>query len=279
MIRALRREFGGLSVHRMCALLGVSRALVYARSRPKEPGLPLEAVEHLASRYLGYGYRRMTRALRCQGIATSEYAVRHFLREHGLLARRPRSRGLTRASSRDRRAGNLAKGMHPEGPNRLWGADTTRIRTESGPLYLAAMVDLYSRKVVGWKLSRRNDEALVAACLQAALEHRRPPLGWIHHSDQGSTYTAAGYTGRVRAAGGRLSLSAPGKPRDNAHVESFFRTLKLEEVDRNRYEDFRQAQQSIDQYIHDNYNATRMHSALEYMSPDQFESLYRGTQR
>lgn len=263
----------------MCALLSVSRSLVYATRPPKAPGLPLEVVERLATTFLGYGYRRITRALHHEGIVASEHAVRRFLSEHGLLARRPRSKGVTRAQTRDRRAGNLAKGLRPEGPNQLWGADTTLVRTESGPLYLAAILDLFSRKVVGWSLSRRNDEALTQACLQRALEGRRPPLGWIHHSDQGSTYTAAGYARRIRDAGGRLSLSAPGKPRDNAQVESFFRTLKLEEVDRNRYTGFLEAHTSLSRYIDEIYNPLRMHSALEYMSPDQYESLYHGAQR
>jgi len=263
----------------MCALLGVPRSLVYRRSSRAEKPDILPVVERIVTMYLGYGYRRVFRDLLKQGVQVSEYRVRKFLRENGLSARRPRSRGVTRAGVRDRRAANLVKGHVAQGINEIWGADTTLIRTESGPLYLAAMLDLHSRKVVGWSLSRRNDEELVLACLKRALESRRPPAGWIHHSDQGSTYTASGYSRLIRDHGGRLSLSAPGKPRDNAHVESFFRTLKLEEVDRNRYESFLEAKASIEKFIEQIYNAARMHSSLEYMSPDQFESRFQKTSR
>lgn len=279
MIRELRAHFPGVSVHRMCALLGVSRALVYRRSCTRGPGICLSSVERLVTTYLGYGYRRVLRALLAEGKAVTEYGVRKFLREHGLQARRPRSRGVTRAGVRDRRAANLAKGSVPREPNLLWGADTTLVRTLQGPLYLAAILDLCSRKVVGWSLSRRNDEALVVACLKRALAIRRPGPGWIHHSDQGSTYTSSGYTQLIRDSGGRSSLSAPGKPQDNAHVESFFRTLKSEEVDRNQYATTHEAQASIQHFIERIYNAKRMHSALEYMSPDQFEAQLNGEPR
>lgn len=279
MIREVRSCFPRVSIHRMCALLGVSRSLVYVRCAPPSFEAELLAIERLVTTYLGYGYRRVARAMQADGFSVTEYSVRKLMRDHGLLARRPRSRGVTRAGARDRRACNLAKGMRARHPNELWGADTTRLTTDSGPVYLAAILDLFSRKVVGWSLSRRNDEALVADCLRRALDLRRPDNGWIHHSDQGSTYTASGYTRIIRDYGGRCSLSAPGKPRDNAHVESFFRTLKLEEIDRNRYESFLEAQHSIGRFIEQIYNATRMHSALEYMSPDQFESRLAGETR
>lgn len=279
MIQELSSSFPELSVSRKCALLEVSRSLVYRRSPELVPSALLPEVERLATTFLGYGYRRVTRALRNAGVEVTEYAVRTLMRAHGLHAQRPRRRGSAQPGLRDRRAPNLAKGFSPTAPNQLWGADTTRIWTESGPLYLAAMLDLYSRKVVGWSLSRRNDEALVSECLRCALEERRPPSGWIHHSDQGSTYTAAGYTRLIRDLGGRASLSAPGRPRDNAHVESFFRTLKLEEVDRNRYESFLEAQTSLTRFIDELYNGSRLHSALNYQSPDQYESRKHGEPR
>jgi putative transposase len=239
----------------------------------------LGRIQELAVMFLGYGYRRMHRALVAEGYVASEYGVRKLMLENGLLARRPRSKGTTRGTSRDRRSPNLAKGLGEDGIDQIWVADTTLVRTCRGPLYLAAMMDRFSRKVVGWSLSHRNDEALVTGCLQKALERRRPPLGWVHHSDQGSTYTASGYLRLLRTYGGRCSHSAPGKPQDNAHMESFFRTLKLEEVDRNRYESFLEAQTSIATFIDELYNQRRMHSALGYMSPDQFESRHAGEAR
>lgn len=211
MIRALRPEFPSLSVHRMSQLVGISRSLVYAPQRQKSRPELLLAIERLVVLFLGYGYRRVRRALQLEGVAVSEYAVRKLMREHGLMARRPRSRGVTRPGARDRRAGNLLKGLSASAPNQIWVADTTRVRTDSGPLYLAALMDLYSRKAVAWHLSRRNDEALVRDCLLKALQTRKPNLGWIHHSDQGSTYTASGYMRLIRDAGGKTSFSAPGK--------------------------------------------------------------------
>lgn len=263
----------------MAQLLGISRSLVYARSSNEPSSQLLLAIEEVVVKFLGYGYRRVRRTLQREGMPVSEYEVRKVMREHGLLARRPRSRGVTRSNARDRRAGNLLKGLHAEAPNEIWVADTTLVRTNSGPLYLAALVDLFSRKVVGWQLSRRNDELLVRDCLFKALQSRKPNLGWIHHSDQGSTYTAAGYTKLIRDAGGKASFSAPGKPRDNAHMESFFRTLKLEEVDRNQYETFLEAQTALERFIQTIYNQQRMHSSIEYMSPDQFESRKTGEAR
>jgi putative transposase len=279
VIRVLRPEFPALSVHRMSQLLGISRSLVYAPRKRQKPPDVLVAIEKLVVRFLGYGYRRVRRALQKDGMAVSEYEVRQVMREHGLMARRPRSRGVTRPSARERRAGNLLKGLRASAPNQIWVADTTLVRTASGPLYLAALMDLFSRKAVAWHLSRRNDEELVRECLLKALRARRPNLGWVHHSDQGSTYTAAGYTKLIRDAGGKCSFSAPGKPRENAHMESFFRTLKLEEVDRNRYESFLEAQASLERFIDTIYNQQRMHSQLEYMSPDQFESRQAGEAR
>lgn len=279
MIRVLRPEFPALSVHRMSQLLGISRSLVYARRKNKSRPELLLAIEELVVLFLGYGYRRVRRALEHNGIAVSEYEVRKLMKSHGLMARRPRSRGVTRPSARDRRAGNLLKGLSASAPNQIWVADTTLVRTASGPLYLAAMMDLFSRKAVAWHLSRRNDEELVRQCLLKAIQTRKPNLGWIHHSDQGSTYTASGYTKLIRDAGGRSSFSAPAKPRENAHMESFFRTLKLEEVDRNRYESFLEAQTSIERFIDTIYNQLRMHSSIEYMSPDQFESRITGEAR
>ena len=257
----------------MANLLGISRSLLYKKPMKTSSPVPeLAAIERIVMLFLGYGYRRVCRALRKEGFGTSEYRTRKLMKENGLMARRPASKGVTRAALRDRRAANLFKGLKADGPNQIWVGDTTLVRTDSGAIYLAALLDAYSRKVVSWHLSRRNDEELVRACLDKALDRRKPPQGWIHHSDQGSTYTAQGYVRRIRDCGGRVSLSHPGRPRDNAIAESFFRTLKLEEVDRNRYETFLEADASIDNYMKAIYNQSRMHSALGYLSPEEFEA-------
>jgi len=260
----------------MCQLLGVHRSLVYRRAgRLARPPL-LGCLERLVTTFLGYGYRRVHRALVRQGVEVSEYWVRKTMRQEGLQARRPRSRGITRARVLDRRAANLLKGLKPTRPDEVWAGDTTLIRTASGPVYLAGLIDVFTRRVVAWRLSRRNDAALTLACLNQALESRRPQAGWIHHSDQGSAYTAEVYVKRIRDAGGRLSLSKPGTPQENAYAESFFRTLKLEEVDRNHYETFLEAEAALESYIDDIYNNRRMHSSLGYLSPDEFENRFAG---
>lgn len=263
----------------MAQLLSVPRSLVYRSGAVTFPSPVLVPVQEIVMRFMGYGYRRVRLALAGQGYSVSEHHVRKLMREHGLLARRPRSKGCTRPSAKDKRYGNLAKGIVPTGVNQVWVADTTQFVAGGTRLYLAAIMDLHSRMVVAWSLSRRNDEELVKSCLRKALESRRPGLGWIHHSDQGSTYLAQGYASAVKQFGGRQSLSAPATPRDNAHMESFFRTLKLEEVDRNRYESFLEAQTSLEFYIHQIYNQERMHSSLGYISPQQFESRQNGEMR
>ena len=275
MIGLLRDEFSHLSVHRMCQLLGVHRSLVYRESSEKVSSVPLNIVEQIVTKYLGYGYRRVHRELKKLGIHQTQYSVRAFLRDQGLLARRPRSKGVTRSRVLDYRCCNLFKGTKATRPDEVWAVDTTLIRTSSGPVYMANLLDVFTRRVVAFSLSRRNDLALTMACLNKALEARRPDLGWIHHSDQGSTYTAQAYVKRIRDAGGRVSYTKPGSPRENAYAESFFRTLKLEEVDRNRYENLLEAEAAIAAYI-ELYNMTRMHSSLEYLSPNEFENRFVG---
>jgi transposase InsO family protein len=259
----------------MCALLGVSRALVFRRPKaPARPGL-LDAIESIVTTFLGYGYRRVHRELARRGVKSSTHAVRKLLREQGLLARQPRSKGITKRDPRARRYANLVKHFAPSAKDQVWVADLTQIRTDTGPVYMASVVDLYSRKVLSWRISRSPDTRLSLACLEAALELRRPAPGWIHHSDQGSTYTAGEYVSRIRASGGRVSMSRTGCPYDNAVMESFYRTLKLEEVRPNHYRSFLELETSLDDYIQ-LYNERRMHSSLDYLSPDEFEALHTG---
>jgi transposase InsO family protein len=260
----------------MCQLLDFPRSLLYRQPAHKKDHGLLEHIERVVTAFQGYGYRRVHRQLVKEGVEASERQVRRILRDEGLLARRARSKGLTRARLQDRRAPNLAKDFQADAPNQIWAADTTQLSTASGPVYLACLVDVYSRRAVGWHLSRRNDMALVLACLNKALESRRPQAGWIHHSDQGSPYTAQDYVQRIRDRGGRLSLTRPGAPQENAYIESFFRTLKLEEADKNRYQGFLEAEAALSRFIEKFYNQERMHSRLGYLSPDEFERRHAG---
>jgi len=272
VIRELRSSFPQLSVHRMCVLLKVSRALVYQPVRdPSRPDL-LSAIESIVTKFLGYGYRRVHHELANRGIQTSIYEVRTQMREHGLSARRPPSKGITRRNPRDRAHLNLMREFKPAAPDQVWAADLTQIRTNSGTVYMAALIDVFSRKVVGWHLSRNPDTKLALACLEKAIQSRRPAAGWMHHSDQGSTYTAVEYVSRVRAAGGRMSMSRPGRPTDNPFIESFYSTLKKEEVRPNHYSSFLEAESGLARYM-SLYNEERMHSSLGNVSPSQFEAI------
>lgn len=279
MIKALRPELPHYPVYRMCQLLSVPRSMMSRKRRSRPKSEVLEAIQELVMKFMGYGYRRVHIALVRKGHTVSEYCVRRLMRENGLLARRPKSRGCTRPKPGEHRHSNLLKGLVPTKVNQVWAVDTTQFAAGGTRLYLAAVLDMHSRKIVGWSLSRRNDEELVRTCLEKALESRRPPVGWIHHSDQGSTYLASGYSRLIRERGGRQSLSAPASPRDNAHMESFFRTLKQEEVDRNRYESFLEAKNSLEHYIEQIYNQERIHSSLGFISPQQFESHLHGEMR
>lgn len=279
MIHFVRPWFPLLSLHRMCQIAEVPRSLMYRRAAVSSQSPVLGKVQELSLRFMGYGYRRMRIALVNLGHSVSQYHVRKVMRENGLMARRPKGKGCTVRSAKNRGYGNLIKGLQPTGLNQVWVADTTQFAAGGVRLYLAAVLDLHSRKVVGWSLSRRNDEELVKSCLGKALESGRPGVGWIHHSDQGSTYLAQGYVNLVKQMGGRQSVSAPASPRENAHMESFFRTLKLEEVDRNQYQSFLEARASLETYIDEIYNGERIHSALGYISPQQFESRLKGETR
>jgi putative transposase len=274
MIPSLLEEYPKASKVQLSRLLGISRAELYRKSAPERDPLVV-AIERIVTTFLGYGYRRVTRALRRQGIGASEYAVRRSMLEHGLRVRKPKPKGLTKRDPGASRHENLLRQYEPTKVDDIWATDMTLVRTGSGPCYLAVIEDLYSRKIVAWHISRFPDLELALTCLRKALEKRRPACGWIHHSDQGSVYTAAGYVSSVRAAGGRISMSRTGTPTDNAFVESFFSTLKREEVRGNRYDSFLELETSLGHYIEELYNGSRMHSSLGDVSPDEFEAQAR----
>lgn len=258
----------------MCQLAGIPRSALYRVEKRKDwKDEAIAAIQQLVTTFTGYGYRRIYLALKEHGYEIGQRRVRRLMRENGLLVVKPRRLvGTTKRSAKSGSYSNLCKGYKPTGPNELWVTDLTAIRTRSGGMYLASILDVHSRKVVAWHLSRLADTDLVLACLEKALEKRRPKDGWIHHSDQGSTYTSAAYMQRVRLAGGRLSYSSVGRPQENAYAESFFKTLKAEEVHLSEYRSYLELQTSLEHYIDGVYNASRMHSSLGYRSPDQFEA-------
>lgn len=266
-------EYPDLSRVRLCRLLGISRSESYRKEVSKPVSLT-HAIEQIVQVFLGYGYRRVHLELLAQGHKVSSHQVRKTMREEGLCIRSTKAKGITRCNARDEKYENLLRKYEPVQIDEIWVTDMTLIRTRSGAVYLASMMDLFSRKIVSYSLSRSPDLILALKCLDKALEQRRPQLGWIHHSDRGSVYTATEYVSRVRAAGGRMSMSRPARPTDNPHAESVFATLKKEAVKGNRFESLIDVELSLGDYIDGIYNPKRMHSSLGYLSPDQFEARH-----
>lgn len=264
-------EYPDLSRVRLCRLLGISRSESYRKAPSKQPNF-LAAIEKIVTTFLGYGYRRVHRELLAQGLQVSCHEVRKTMREEGLWIRSTKPKGITKSNPKDFKHENLLRKYEPTKIDEIWVTDMTLIRTKSGPVYLASMMDLFSRKIVSYGLSRNPDGMLAMKCLEQALEQRRPPEGWIHHSDRGSVYTSGEYVARVRTAGGRMSMSRPAKPTDNPHAESVFATLKKEAVKGNRFDGLIDLELSLSDYIDGIYNPRRMHSSLGYLSPDQFEA-------
>jgi putative transposase len=223
-----------------------------------------------------YGSPRIHAALRAQGIRCARKRVARLMRAQGLCAGRPRRRKPRTTDSRHTQpvAPNLlGRDFTAAAPNRKWVADITGISTHSGWLYLAGILDIYSRRAIGYAMASYRDEQLVETALDMALVTRRPQAGLIHHSDRGSQYSSTGYRGTLEEQGIRMSMSGKGEPYDNALMESFFSTLKGECVDRHDFHTPDEARTCIFEYLEVFYNRQRLHSALGYRSPMAFEQL------
>lgn len=275
-IHAHRAEF---TVKAMCRVLGVSRSGYYAwhtrppskRARENRDLSEKIQVLHQRSRET-YGSPRIWQDLQDMGVSCSQDRVARLMRRLGL---RSKSRGHYKVRRRSRRTTNVAdnilnRDFTAERPNQKWVADLTYIRTREGWLYLAVVLDLYSRKVVGWAMAPYQHTELVEDALQMALAHRFPTEDLLHHSDRGTQYTSHKYTLLLKRHDIQISMSRAGNPRDNAVIESFFATLKTECVDR-YYQTRREARQTIFEFIEVWYNRARRHSSLGYLSPVQFE--------
>jgi putative transposase len=267
-------------VHTMCRTLGVSRSGYYAwRGRPTPPRAKADAqlaVEiagaHKASRGT-YGSPRVHAELRARGRKVGRKRVERLMRQNGLQARRKR-RFCRTTDSRHALpiAPNvLARNFETGAPNRAWVGDVTFIQTGEGWLYLAVLLDLFSRRVVGWAASATNDRELALAALAVAVRARRPLPGLLHHTDRGSPYASHDYRDALEPQGVVASMSRTGDCYDNAVAESFFATLKGELVDHEQYATRRSAVLSIGDYIEHFYNTARRHSHLGYLSPIEFE--------
>ena len=268
-----------LAAERMCQLAGVSRAGYYrhwAASAPKAEETELrDLVQRLALAHRPYGYRRITELVRREGWPANRKRIARIMREDNLLAvkRRAFRPATTRSDHSWRIWPNLARQMKPMAVDQLWVADITYVRLGEAFVYLAVILDAFSRKVVGWSMQDHLEASLALEALEMALASRRFGRGeLVHHSDRGTQYACGDYIARLEAAGVLPSMSRAGCPYDNAMAESFMKTLKAEEVDGRAYRDLDHARGEIGQFIETIYNRQRLHSALDYLSPEEFET-------
>jgi transposase InsO family protein len=273
-----------IPLERLCGLALVSRAGFYRwRHAPAvvDPDLDLrDEIQRIALEFPCYGWPRITHELSDRGWKVNHKRVYRILREDNLLClRRRKFVVVTTDSNHDRPVyPNLAKGITPTGINQLWMADITYIRLALEFVYLAVILDAFSRRVIGWALERTLEDELTMDALRMALERRSPAPGLVHHSDRGVQYASGEYTGLLKAHHITISMSRKGNPYDNAFCESFMKTLKYEEVHRQEYRDLADARTSIQDFLERVYNQRRLHSALGYCAPAKFEQrlLSRG---
>jgi putative transposase len=261
---------------RMCDLGHISRAGLYRfdpdqQNRDEELDLR-DAIQRIALEFPCYGRPRITAELRRRGWAVNHKRVGRILREDNLLCIRRRKFVRTTDSNHSFHIyPNLAKKMQLAGVDQLWVADITYIRLETEFVYLAVVLDAFSRRVIGWALDRTLEAGLAVDALQMAFRQRGPVKGLTHHSDRGVQYASREYTDLLKEHGVQISMSRSGNPYDNAKCESFMKTLKYEEVYRQEYRDLADARASIERFIERTYNGKRLHSALGYRPPVEFE--------
>lgn len=279
--RAVRAYGGELGVGDRCRLVGVSRSGYYAwrdrevSQRASENGRLIAEIRaiHQGTRR-SYGSPRVYRELREKGIACGRHRVARLMREEGIRAKHKRWYRVTTNSKHGYPiAPNiLNRCFRAERPDTKWVSDITYIRTEEGWLYLAATMDLYGRRIVGWSMGERVNGALTMAALDMAVRQRRPTAGLIHHSDRGSQYACDDYRRMLRRYGMVSSMSRKGDCYDNAVMESFFSSMKREWVYGKRYATRQEARADLFEYIEIFYNRRRRHSSLGYLSPAEFEA-------
>ena len=265
----------GLSVKGICEVLSLSRATLYRRSGAEALDDDTELrdeIQRIALDMPSYGYRRIAKALARQGHQVNHKRVLRLMREDNLLCLRKMKYISTTDSGHSLPVySNLAADMALSGINQLWVADITYIRLNREFVYLAVVLDAFSRRCIGWNLGRRLDDGLTLRALGQALESRQVGPGLVHHSDRGMQYASGEYTDLLKESGIAISMSRSGNPYDNAKAESFMKTLKYEEVYLWEYDSFEDAEEQIEHFIENVYNIKRLHSAVGYLPPAEFE--------
>jgi len=263
-------------VKALCQMTGLNRAGFYRWRLPRQT-TPVEMelrdqMQKVALESPAYGYRRITRKLQQRGFAVNHKRVLRMMREDNLLCVRRRRFVVTTDSRHNLPIyPNLARTMQPTAMNQLWVADITYIRLRTEFVYLAVVLDAFSRRVIGWALGRTLAAGLALTALRMALLERQPAPGFVHHSDRGVQYASQDYTEILKQHRATISMSRKANPYDNAACESFIKMLKYEEVYCNEYHDFDNARASIGEFLERVYNQQRLHSALGYVPPAEFE--------
>jgi transposase InsO family protein len=268
-------------VQHLCRLAGLPRATYYrrlARHDGKAAECELrDLIQRICLKHIFYGYRRVTAMLKRQGMVVNAKKVRRLMREDNLLAQRktPFLKPPAERPSGFLVVPNLIRGLVPSAPDQIWVADITYVHLAHAFAYLAVILDAFSRKAVGWAFEETLDASLAIAALEKAVAARRPTKGsLIHHSDRGVQYASIAYRKILADRDIIVSMSRPGNPFDNAKAESFMKTLKTEEVNGKAFTDIADARRRIDSFIADVYNKDRLHSALGYQSPLEFEAAF-----
>jgi len=274
----------GLTAKRMVELGGVSRASFYRFDEETTTGVDRDmdlrdTIQRIALKWPSYGRPRITAELKRQGWKVGPNRVRRIMREDNLLCVRKRKFMVTTDSNHLRKVyPNLKGEMELSGINQLWVADITYIRLEAEFVYLAVVIDAFSRRVIGWALDRTLEDDLPIEALRMAFDQRQPTSGLVHHSDRGSQYASCDYTGLLKAHGCQISMSHKASPWENGGCESWMKTLKYEEVFRQEYRDLAEARNCLERFIEKVYNQQRLHSALDYRPPAEFEQAWLAQQ-